>query len=81
MALNSAVQLISLPSSDKEHLRIGISNGIMCQFLPTPMGPPTFLRDAFLGSFFLSENVNLMYFVRDVVIESLVVIHYRVVKP
>ena len=42
------------------------------------MGPPTFFRDAFLGSFFLRENVNLMYFVRDVVIESLVVIRYRV---
>ena len=39
-------------------------------------GPPTFLRDAFLGSFFLRENVNLMYFVRDVVIESLDVITF-----
>ena len=34
---------------------------------------PIFLRDAFLGSFFLRENMNLMYFVRDVMIESLVV--------
>ena len=42
------------------------------------LGPSTFLRDAFLGTFFLRENVNLMYFVHDVVIESLVVIRYRV---
>ena len=44
----------------------------------TFLGPLTFLRDAFLGSFFLSENVNLMYFVRDVLIERLVVTRYRV---
>ena len=41
-------------------------------------GPSTFLLDAFLGSLCLRENVNLMYSVRDVVIESLVVICYRV---
>ena len=41
-------------------------------------------KNAFLGVIFLRENVNLMYFVRDVVIESLVVIHYSLflyVKP
>ena len=46
--------------------------------------PPIFLRDAFVGLFFLRENVNLMYFARDVVIESLVVIRYSLflyVKP
>ena len=32
------------------------------------LGPSTFLRDAFLGTFFLRGNVNLMYFVGDVVI-------------
>ena len=36
----------------------------------TPLkGTPTFLRDAFLELFLLRENVNLMYFVRVVVIK------------
>ena len=39
--------------------------------------PHIFVRCVF-GVIFLSENVNLMYFVRDVVIESLVVIRYGV---
>ena len=39
---------------------------------------PPFLHDAFMGSFFSRENVNFTYFVRDVVVESLVVIRYRV---
>ena len=42
------------------------------------LGSSTFVRDAFLESLFLHENVNLMYFVHDVVIESLVVIRYGV---
>ena len=40
--------------------------------------PPYFCVMRFFGVIFLRENVNLMYFVRDVVIESLVVIRYRV---
>ena len=40
--------------------------------------PPHFCVMRFWGQFFLRENVNLMHFVRDVVIESLVVIRYRV---
>ena len=39
--------------------------------------PPHFCVMSFWGHF-LRENVNLIYFVRDVVIESLVVIRYRV---
>ena len=38
----------------------------------------TFLHDEVLGAIFFCENVNLMYFVHDVVIESLVVMRYRV---
>ena len=41
------------------------------------MAPPHFCVMRFWGHL-LCKNVNLMYFVHDVVIESLVVIHYRV---
>ena len=42
-----------------------------------PPPPPYFCTMRFWGHF-LRENENLMYFVHDVVIESLVVIRYRV---
>ena len=42
-----------------------------------PPPPPTFCVMHFWG-YFLHENVNLMGFVRDVVIESLVLIRYGV---
>ena len=40
-------------------------------------GAPLYFCVMRFGVIFLRENVNLMYFVRDVVIESLVVIRYR----